>query len=183
MKIRFSPRAVRDLNEIADYIRTRNPAAALTRLATGRKSTSCRSSSPQPRIAVREDIICRTSSSAVPFARRRSRLRLSSVSTAGEILAAPCCRRGLLRSAAATSLLRLPCDLPGVSVRDRRVQERWKRDYRRSRCRGGTCGCRCEEGGRVSIGPAMLGRQAPDSGRRLVPRQDRKAGEVSGRVD
>jgi plasmid stabilization system protein ParE len=29
MRLRFSPRAVRDLNAIAEYIRTRNPRAAL----------------------------------------------------------------------------------------------------------------------------------------------------------
>jgi toxin ParE1/3/4 len=28
MKLRFTPRAVRDISEIADYIRERNPAAA-----------------------------------------------------------------------------------------------------------------------------------------------------------
>ena len=29
MRVRFSPRAIRDLNAIADYIRQHNPAAAL----------------------------------------------------------------------------------------------------------------------------------------------------------
>jgi plasmid stabilization system protein ParE len=29
MKLRFTPRAVRDLGEIADYVREKNPAAAL----------------------------------------------------------------------------------------------------------------------------------------------------------
>ena len=29
MKLRFAPRATRDLEEIAEYLRTRNPAAAL----------------------------------------------------------------------------------------------------------------------------------------------------------